>query len=217
MPDHLHMLLGVLQDMDEALGLKIAAFKLLVNRKVGNGSVFERGFNDNIIISPPTLNNVFAYLRANAYRLAVRRAFPNFFERHAKLTIAQTECQAYGNIHLLDNPFKEQVIVHRADSDEAFIQKKEHWMHTAANGGVLVSPFISKREKEVRAEAEAMGSRIILITNRPFAEREKPGGHDFDLCVQGRLLIIAPQTPIDFSRAACLKMNTLAEAIIQPC
>lgn len=124
--------------------------------------------------------------------------------------VGDTPCQLYGNIHLLNNPFKEQVIVHRADTPEQFERNKEKWLYTAVNGGILVSPFISKREKEIRREAEELGGRFILITNRPLGEREKPVGKDFELCAEGRMLIIAPQTPMDFSRIACQQMNKLA-------
>ncbi len=130
--------------------------------------------------------------------------------------IGETQCQLYGNHHLLDNPFKEQVIVHRADTAEQFERNKEKWLYTAANGGILVSPFISRREKEIRREAEELGGRFILIANRPFGDREKPVGKDFGLCAEGRLLIIAPQSPLDFSRSACLQMNTLACHIANP-
>lgn len=107
----------------------------------------------------------------------------------------------------------DQVIVHRADTDHTFFTFRDHWLHTAANGGVLVSPFISQREKVIRKEAESSGGRFILITNHPFGEREKPSGKDFALCAQGRLLIIAPSTPMPLDRSVCLKMNSLAKTI----
>ena len=51
---------------------------------------------------------------------------------------------------LLDNPFKEQVVVHRADSPEVRESNRRRWLYTAANGGVLVSPFISPDERGIR-------------------------------------------------------------------
>lgn len=216
MPDHLHVLLRVEYDMDEILGRKIGLFKDMVNKKAGTTGVFEAGFNDQILNSERNLDAVFRYLRANPYRLAVRKAMPEYFTRRNRMMVGGVECQIYGNAHLLDNPFKEQVIVHRADSDEEFAGNKERWLYNAANGGVLVSPFISKREREVRAEADTLGGRFILLTNEPMREREKPSGHDFDLCSEGRLLIIAPIESMPFSRAACLKMNALAAAIASP-
>lgn len=210
MPDHVHVLLWVKSTLPDPLGLYIARFKNIINNASSTNHIFEDGFNDQIVTNKRDLNAIFNYIRSNPYRLAVRHAYPDFFTRHNNLMVGETACQLYGNIHLLDNPFKEQVIVHRADNDEVYSANRDKWLYTAGNGGVLVSPFISKREKEIRKEAEALGGRFILITNRPLGERGKPSGKDFDLCSQGRMLIIAPQSPLDFSRSACQHMNGLA-------
>ena len=122
-------------------------------------------------------------------------------------------CQAYGNLQLLDNPFKSQVIVHRADTPEEFLSRKEYWVYTAANGGVLVSPFISRREKEVRDEAETQGGKFILIREKPFRDKEKPTDREFRLCTLGKILIISPEIALDFSRQTCLQLNSLAASI----
>ena len=82
--------------------------------------------------------------------------------------------QAYGNFQLLESPFKEQVLIHRADTPDKRGFDRDRWLYTGTNGDVLVSPFISQPEKAVRAEAEDAGARFILITNRPFTERYKP-------------------------------------------
>ncbi len=213
MPDHLHMFLGVESEMDEILGRKIGWFKILVNKKANRDEVFAHGFHDAILDNSREFTPLINYLRSNPYRLAVRRAVPEFFTRRNDVVIGGATYQAYGNLHLLDNPFKEQVVVHRADDETTRARHREVWRHCAANGGVLVSPFISHDEKAVRTEAEALGGRIILITNIPLSEREKPSAHDFDLCAQGQMLIIAPLQPIDLTRAGCLQMNALASAI----
>lgn len=210
MPDHLHLILYVEEKLDEIIGRKLAAFKVSVNCLSGVSQVFERGFNDQILTKSRSLDIIFKYLRANPYRLATRQANPGFFQKRENLLIGDTPCQLYGNIHLLDNPFREQVIVHRADTDETYSSNRDRWLYNAANGGILVSPFISKREKEIRREAEELGGRFILITNEPLEDRQKPMGKDFELCTEGRLLIIAPLAPVDFSRSACLTMNSLA-------
>lgn len=77
-----------------------------------------------------------------------------------------------------------------------------------------MSPFISKREKDVRTEATELDGKFILVTNSPFKEREKPSGKDFELCSMGRMLIISPSEILDFGRKACITMNALAEAIV---
>lgn len=215
MPDHVHILLCVQRELPEHLGLFIARFKTAINDASGLEHVFEDGFNDQIVSNKRDLNMLFKYIRCNPWRLAVRRANPYFFTRINTLTIGNTTCQVYGNIHLLHNPFIDQVIVHRADVPATLARNREKWLYTAANGGVLVSPFISRHEKAVRSDAEALGGRLILVNHKAFAERYKPAAHDFELCVQGRLLILSLglSDKDNLSRDICLRMNDLALAI----
>lgn len=213
MPDHLHILLFVEYPTEDTLGKIIARFKIEVNKAAGTTGVFAKGFNDQILKSSRSLAVLYRYLQENARRLAVRRARPEFFRRVNALEIGGKTFQAYGNFQLLDCPFKEQVIVHRADSSETKQKNREQWLYTAANGGVLVSPFISPAEKEIRKEAEEAGGRFILIISEPMGERYKPTGREFELCEAGRLLIVSANLPGDLSRQTCLTMNTLAQTI----
>ncbi|MDE7381760.1 MAG: hypothetical protein K2N03_06510 [Muribaculaceae bacterium] len=151
MPDHLHILISVETPLDEILGRKLAIFKVMVNKRANIESVFEKGFNDQILTATRSLNVIFDYLRDNPYRLAVRYACPHFFSRVNRIKIGDSEYDTYGNFQLLKNPFKEQVVVHRADSLQTKAENRARWLHMAANGGVLVSPFISKAEKDIRA------------------------------------------------------------------
>ncbi len=177
-------------------------------------TVFEEGFHDRIVKNRTQLDTLYRYIRDNPRRLAVRRAHPEFFRRVNRMEIAGRECRAYGNFQLLDCPFREQVVVHRADTDTERADKRDRWLYTAANGGVLVSPFISPAEKAVRDEADQAGGRFILITNRQMEDRYKPSGRDFELCEAGRMLIISiPGLSPDLTRPVCLAMNTLAEEI----
>lgn len=117
---------------------------------------------------------------------------------------------------LLDNPFKAPVVIHRSDSDILKANKHRRWKHLAENGGVLVSPFISPEEKSVRRQCEQTNGKIILLSNVPFGEREKPSAHDFDLCAQGLLLILSPMTPLPPGRDTFLYLNAFAESISIP-
>lgn len=214
MPDHLHILLFVEYPTEDTLGKIIARFKIEVNKAAGTTGVFAKGFNDQILKSSRSLAVLYRYLQENARRLAVRRARPEFFRRVNALEIGGKTFQAYGNFQLLDCPFKEQVIVHRADSSETRQKNREQWLYTAANSGVLVSPFISPAEKEIRKEAEEAGGRFILIISEPMGERYKPTGREFELCEAGRLLIVSANLPGDLSRQTCITMNGLAQNII---
>lgn len=222
MPDHIHMLIFVTSPVDLPIGNYIGKFKVMVFHEYSNitgqkTSVFEDDFHDCILHAGRSLDTIFKYIRSNPYRLAVRRQFPDYFKRINNLIIGNRTYQSYGNQFLIKNPFKEQVVVHHSDSLQEHALHRTRWLHIAANGGVLVSPFISQPEKKIRHEAEALKGNIILITHLPFKEFYKPDRHEFELCTEGRLLIIAPvEKPANthLSRETCINMNKLANEIV---
>lgn len=154
MPDHVHMLIQVRQRLPKPLGNAIGGLKSGITKQwrtiIGNraAEIFESGFNDKIIYSFRLLKDVSQYIRQNPYRLAVRHCRPDFFRKTRDLEIAGRRIQAYGNLFLFRNPFKTPLIVHRADSEQVFNDKKEACLTTAINGGVVVSAFISPRRKK---------------------------------------------------------------------
>lgn len=219
MPDHVHLLLFVTAPIDLHLGNYIGRLKVIIHQEYRaiTGSdipVFEDDFYDCLLYRTRSLDTIYSYIRDNPRRLAVRKAHPEFFRRVNALKIGDKTYQAYGNFQLLDCPFREQVVIHRADTPFQRESNTRQWLYIAANGGVLISPFISRAEKAVRSEAEAAGGRFILITNEHIGERYKPSAHDFALCEAGRLLIISlPGAEKALSRSACLAMNSLAAAV----
>ncbi len=82
---------------------------------------------------------------------------------------------------------------------------------------MLVCAFLSQLEKAIRAAVEEEGGRIILIHHYPLGDREKPDRHNFELCCEGRLLLVSPLKYLEDTkrdkptRAQCLEMNALGE------
>lgn len=216
MPDHLHLLLQVKEPMDEILGRKIAIFKVMVNKEAETDRTFSKGFNDRIIPPSQDLGVVYDYIKENPRRLLIRRVFPEYFSRVNRLRIGERLYQAYGNLQLLKSPFMEAVIVHRADSAAVIKKKMERWLYLAANGGVLVSAFVSKDEKEAFRQADSLEGKFILMKETPMTEREKPTGHLYELCSAGRLLLLVAGDEAFHTRGyrdQCLAMNRYAEEI----
>lgn len=183
--------------------------------------VFETGYHDRIILPEHNLDDVYKYINHNPYRLAVRRHRPDFFRKERNIFVDGREMQGYGNHFHLRNPFRHPLVVHRADNEAVFNAKMEEALYYAENGGVVVSPFISAREKIIRKKIEEAGGKIILINNRPFGDRAKPAKHEFDLCTEGKLLILSPidylnLPPTDHpTRQQCLDMNEISTQIAE--
>ncbi len=227
MPDHVHILLRVKEWTEKHLDFYVENLvadverqlaKLHANRPV-SAKPFQDGYCDKPLLMKRSLDALYSYIRENPHRLAMRQQFPQFFQRAKKLAIGGADYEAYGNLFLFRNPDKEAVKISRRFTPEETARRKAAWLSSASKGTILVSPFISKKEKEVRAEAEAVGGKVILITHERFSERFKPAAGDFALCAEGRLLIISlglpPKTAL--SRAICLQMNTLAQIIATQC
>lgn len=218
MPDHVHLLLFVTDKSALSLGQYISRFKVRVFRNLSakglvKDSVFAPDFHDRFLRPEHKLQTIIDYIRDNPRRLAVRYVRPDYFRRINALKINGLSWHGYGNMELLNNPFKEQVVVHRSENEAQREVNRHRWLHVASNGGVLVSPFISQAEKDVRNAAENAGGKFIIFTNNAMGERFKPAAHDFALCEQGRLLVLAPTEDMPGSRDTFLWLNSQAEAL----
>ena len=220
MPDHVHIFLWVKEKTDKHLGNYIALlkgdiakeFSRYYKREISGNEIFEENYTDKIIYLTRDFNVIYDYIRQNPYRLAVRFQKPEFFVRKEVFEFNGQRFEAYGNQFLMENPFKQAVIVHRRDSEREREENRERWLEHVAEGGVLVSPFIAPGEKQIRDLAMQMGGRIIAIFDKPFNERFKPARSFFEYCKQGKLLIIAPMESFGkvLTRQTSLLLNELA-------
>lgn len=223
MPDHVHILLRVKKWSDLHLDYYVDNLCLNVVNKYNQvagtrfslDDIFEPGYCDKPLLLGRSLETLFRYLRENPHRLAMRQQYPDFFRRVRRLSVGDNTYEAYGNLFLFRNPDKTAVKISRSYSEEKRAALRAEWLEAARTGGILVSPFISPAERAIREEAEALGSRIILITHEAFGERYKPAAHDFELCAAGRMMIISMGHPVGttLTRELCLQMNDLAATL----
>ena len=238
MPDHLHIIVRVNEDLPDGkhLGHIVAGFKGGCSRAwwrskpcadaagKAKGSratlpaLFEKGYNDQILLNDGQLDNWKHYLDDNPRRLAIKRLRPDFFTTLNYADIAEWHCQLVGNSFLLDIPQKVAVIVHSAYTDKKYAECREEWLACGEAGGILVSAAIATREKEVMREAMDLGYRVILVRENGFPPLYKPSGESFDACTEGRLLQVSPweyhMNRRRISREQCLMLNRLVEAIV---
>ena len=179
--------------------------------------LFEKGYNDKILMHEGQLDNWKAYLDDNPRRLFLKRQNPQLFTVLYGMEVADHSCQIVGNRFLLDIPDKMAVIVHRRYTNEENVSLREEWLACGERGGVLVSAAISPKEKDVLREAMNRGYRIILLRENGFPKLYKPSGEAFDACSAGLLLQISPwgyhMEKKSISRAQCLELNAMAERI----
>ncbi|MBD5337972.1 MAG: hypothetical protein HDR98_02470 [Bacteroides sp.] len=221
MPDHIHFAIFARDYLPRALGRYIGMMKVKTGQLIRASfpeitDILTPDFHDRYLLPSHKLQTIINYIQENPKRLLERIQNPLFFQRLNNLEIKGTHWQAYGNLQLLQNPFKGPVVIHRSDSEAILNAKHRRWKHLYENGGILVSPFISQAEKEIRRECEEAGGRIILISNQPFGERQKPAAHDFEQCSRGSLLILAPAIPLPPGRETFLFLNSIAEFIAIP-
>lgn len=223
MPDHVHILFRVLERSEMHLGFYITKLKgkireeysQLKGSELTSEEIFKPNYCDKPLIRRRSLDGLFRYIRGNPHRLAMRRQYPQFFQHIRKLKIGEHEYEAYGNLFLFRNPDKSAVKISRSFTREEKPKKKARWLEEATTGTALVSPFISKEEKAIQAEAESLGTNLILFSPEAFPERFKSAAHDFALCSSRRLMIISLglSAKTELTRYLCQRMNALAEEI----
>ena len=239
MPDHLHAILFVRAQMEKPLGKVLLGVKQACNRAFrevmpegvvavaqqhaqqerGNGLLFAKGFNDQILLKDGQLERWLNYLKDNPRRLLMKRENPDLFRVQRGLEYAGQSFSAIGNRFLLERPVKLQVQCSRSISDEELKAKLNDWLRAARQGAVLVSPAISKGEKAIMRAAFEEGLPLIYLQENGFTDLAKPGGKRMEACAKGQLLILAPwehhNEKMTIKRGQCLELNEMARIICE--
>ncbi len=182
-----------------------------------HGMLFARGYNDKLLLRDGQLQRWMDYLRDNPRRLLMKREQPDLFRVQRGLMIAGQQFSSIGNRFLLERPVKLQVQCSRRLTDEQIAEKQAWWLEQAHSGAVLVSPCISKGEKQVMRAAFDEGLPIIVLQENGFTDLAKPGGRRMEACARGQLLLLAPwehhNERLTIRRNQCLALNEMAKLI----
>ena len=222
MPDHLHGILFVREQMEQPLGMALRGFKQSCNRHYRelildqspvsyvalptqqtehrdrrgedrtHGLLFARGYNDRLLLRSGQLDTWFNYLADNPRRLLMKREHPELFRVQRGLVYAGQRFSAIGNRFLLERPLKVQVQCSRSIKETELQAKLQTYLQAARQGAVLVSPAISKGEKTIMRAVFEEGLPLIYLQENGFTDLAKPGGKRMDACAKGQLLILAP-------------------------
>lgn len=224
MPDHVHAFIQVMERLDKHLGYFINLLKINIANEISlklrhellSTMIFEKSYTDKIVYPGREYKTIIRYIEKNPERRAFKFKYPHFFERRYLMNINGIDFEAYGNHFLMDNPFKMQVKYFRKKTEAENDLAGELCLDNSASDGVLVSPFYHDKEKMIRKKAEEHGGKIILIQKEPFGEKYRPAEYNFNRCIQGILLIVAPVNnifPSKFNYTTGKILNAVAAEI----
>ena len=235
MPDHLHGILFVKEQMMVGLSRVIRGFKTGCNRYYRellpatgqqwqresddrkHGLLFAPNYNDRLLRREGQLERWQHYIADNPRRLLMKREHPDLFRVQRGLKVGTQEFSAIGNRFLLDRPLRIQVQCSRRLTDEQIEAKTQECLALARQGAVLVSPSISKGEKHIMRAAFEEGHPLIILQENGFTELAKPSGKRMEACARGQLLLLAPwdhhNEHLTIRRDQCLSLNALAEML----
>ena len=201
-------------DNEGSLSLKDSA---QMPRKSRFGLLFEHGYNDKILRREGQYEAWKHYLKDNPRRLLIKKQHADWFQVRRNVTFHGLTFSMIGNHFLLDCPEKLQVQCSRKITSEALSTQKQQLLEAAKRGAVLVSPSISKGEREIMHEAFKEGLRMIILKENGFTNYYKPSGRMFEACKEGRILLLSPwehhTEQKTIARGQCLQLNDMARQL----
>lgn len=234
MPDHLHAILYIRKPMEISVrkvirgiwqGAKKAGREYVssIESELHSGIFTERPF-----IRPLSrrgqLQTMIRYVQMNPERLATKHLMPDLFCVQEGIEIAGRMYRGVGDADLLQRSKYMPVHVRHTMIEEAEHgdnKRLRDYMNgcvmAARNGAVMVSPFISPKEKDVMDVLLKEGLPFIYIADNGFRDYYKPQDSLFDAVAKKQVLILSPWEydphKKNVSRAECVEMNKMAEEI----
>lgn len=228
MPDHIHFIITVKEYLERHLGEYIGILKGACTAAVREflekscdfeleGSLFEEGFHDRIIRNKEMYEREQIYLDRNPRRRLCRQLYPEMRSEIVKTEVAGVEVACYGNLDLLERSIIDLLVVRSRFDANVLKHLENRWRSVGREGGAVVSPFFSQKEKEMRKAVIEEGGSVIQICQHGFGERYKPSGEWDELLLAGRLLQIGePEFSTKssaLSRSRAMGMNRFAARI----
>jgi len=178
----------------------------------GLWEVMPAGYHERILHCDKQLDRMIKYVKDNPRRLWIKRRCPDFFTMHhdvyyqftdANMALHKWRFRAMGNMYLWDWPKKQYIQCSRVMSQDELEKKKKEKMEYAASGYVSVTPAINSNEVAITRSIREAGYPTIILLKDGFpkegSENEKyfkPHGIYFDLCEQGKLLLLEPYSEL---------------------
>ena len=210
MPDHLHLLIRILDYRSTALRvrpnevfvpLRLEAIVGLLMQELEaryaevtgqRGRVFEASWHDWIVSKEGQLMAFTRYIRENPERSYLRAQNRQFFQSVRAVQFLGREWFGYGNLALLDLPVLTPMRYSRS-----IVPNSEEWQRAVAAaerigpGGAGVGTFMSPLEKACGNALGVAGGKWIVLSPEGFGPRWHPAREYERYCAEGRMLFLS--------------------------
>jgi len=185
-----------------------------------NGTLWEPGYNDRLLLHKNQLAHMLAYLDDNPRRLLLKRQHPEYFKRLAPITAVGVKMQAMGNPTLLSDCFRmERLQCSRHLYQQEIDKEQEKYLTYGKQGITIISACISAGEQQIATACIKDGIPFIVLLVHGFPPFYKPAPLYLQACAEGRLLLMSPfqwqNEKITNMRQRCLYLNDLALRICE--
>lgn len=204
MPDHVHFIIYISVKGKYHLSRIVAALKARCstawhdfqgkNKEEDVESIFIDGYHDRYSRNSSHLDTMKRYVRDNPRRILIKRLHPEYFRQRRRISIDGQIYVMIGNPFLILNPFIGQAHYSSRRSPDENRAGYDKCLANIERGGVTIGTFFAHPEKDLRDKAIANGCPIILMHGNGFSDRYAPPQPYFDLCMEGRCLIIGEET-----------------------
>lgn len=213
MPDHLHVLILIKEQIPKPLGTLLNGFIVGCRRAWkelqaspnaqyqttapepqadGALSIFEKGYNDNVVYRSGQLDGYYKYMAFNPYNPE-----GSFILENGKRVLRRT-----------------QYLFPRREKTQEEIQNAiQPYLKLAKAGAVLITPCISPAEKEVVQAAYKENMHIVMLCHQGFDRYYHPSKAHYDACARGLLLQLAPwkyDPGRELRKQLCEELNDMA-------
>lgn len=157
MPDHIHFVLSVTEELDRPIGKYIAPFTAACSKAHSRLAALPsvvtlfKPFDDSIIFDSIQFKRAIKYVEDNPRRYILRRRYPDLFNRNMNLCVGDHEYAAYGNLFLLKSIRLMPVRIHRRWSPDQFKAYREECLGVKR---------ISRQENQLPRESGSQGNRL---------------------------------------------------------
>ena len=206
MPDHLHVVVWVKNDLGQSIrqiahGFRIGIRKIAEDMGVWKreaGHVLEKPFI-RTLSRKGQKRKMIDYVHANPDEAWRRKLHPDMYVIRRNMEYAGLHFDCMGKARLLDYPDRQVIALSRSLTDEQIEAEVQKALRKAERGVVTYCAAINEGERKVTKAIREAGYPLVVMMLDGFpapgteAERfYKPGGVYHKACGEGRLYLMAP-------------------------